>query len=172
MISTPETLELICQLVLSKTGTSLNEAQRLLLGEIWEHPNKTYDQIATDLGYSSNYIKKTIAPQLWKLLSSALGEKVQKNNLKAVGEKRLNHLPESAIGLIFQINQRLEPYKSGKVQPSQPIQSHQQISAIQDTSNNILPGNLKDLQTLSCPIYYISPPPNKAVIKKSSIPDR
>jgi hypothetical protein len=82
--------------------------------------------------------------------------------LKAVGEKRLNHLPESAIGLIFQINQRLEPYKSGKVQPSQPIQSHQQISAIQDTSNNILPGNLKDLQTLSCPIYYISPPPQQS----------
>jgi DNA-binding MarR family transcriptional regulator len=81
MISTPETLELICQLVLSKTGTSLNEAQRLLLGEIWEHPNKTYDQIATDLGYSSNYIKKTICSSIMEITQFSLGGKSAKKTI-------------------------------------------------------------------------------------------
>ena len=41
-----------------------------------------YDQIAAQNEYSTSYISKDTAPKLWKLLSSALGEKVRKSNFK------------------------------------------------------------------------------------------
>ncbi|MGC9525360.1 MAG: AAA-like domain-containing protein [Limnospira sp.] len=48
--------------------------------EILGDSNKTYEQIARDAFYSASYIKRFVAPQLWKLLSEAWGEKITKAN--------------------------------------------------------------------------------------------
>ncbi|NJR26374.1 MAG: hypothetical protein HC786_31890 [Richelia sp. CSU_2_1] len=45
---------------------------------------KRYDEIATENGYTSDYIKHDVGPKLWQILSSSLGEKVNKTNLVAV----------------------------------------------------------------------------------------
>ncbi|MEG4456901.1 AAA-like domain-containing protein [Microcoleus sp. N9_A1] len=48
---------------------------------------KTYAQQAEENNYSESYIKFTVAPKLWQLLSQALGEKVNKTNLPALLEQ-------------------------------------------------------------------------------------
>ena len=45
--------------------------------------NQTYDQIAEAYGYSDGYLRKDVAPKLWKLLSKALEEPVSKKNFRA-----------------------------------------------------------------------------------------
>jgi len=89
--------------------------QRGLLQQLWQYPQKTYDEIAAELGYSSSYIKKTISPELWKLLTSILGETVQKNNFRSVVQQRLKflHHPQNKA-LIFQIKKRLESSKQSQ----------------------------------------------------------
>ena len=79
-----EALEYLCYLVQKKAGKSFNDVQRGLLQQLWQYPQKTYDEIAAELGYSSSYIKKTISPELWKLLTSILGETVQKKNFRSL----------------------------------------------------------------------------------------
>jgi len=66
--------------VRSRTGKNLTDIQIKLLTEILGDPGKTYEQIAHDAFYSASYIKRFVAPQLWKLLSEAWGEKITKAN--------------------------------------------------------------------------------------------
>ncbi|MBD0302628.1 MAG: AAA-like domain-containing protein, partial [Tolypothrix sp. T3-bin4] len=73
----------------TKTGGHLSDLQRVILRESWQETKKTYDQMAEEYGYSPNYIKQVVAPQLWKLLSQGLGEKVTKTNIRAVLERRM-----------------------------------------------------------------------------------
>jgi hypothetical protein len=77
------------QLVYSKTGGHLSDLQRVILRESWQETKKTYDQMAQEYGYSPNYIKQAVAPQLWRLLSQGLGEKVTKTNIRSVLERRM-----------------------------------------------------------------------------------
>ncbi|KAF3883845.1 MULTISPECIES: AAA-like domain-containing protein [Nostocales] len=53
-----------------------------------------YDQIAVDCGYAPEYIKHDVGPKLWQILSSSLGEKVNKNNLMAVLAQRTSRKEE------------------------------------------------------------------------------
>ena len=59
----------------------LTSAQKVVLNGTWE--GKTYTQIATQSGYDHGHIKD-VGSELWRLLSSILGEKVTKNNLYGV----------------------------------------------------------------------------------------
>ena len=59
----------------------LNAVEELVLKECWA--NKTYQEIARDSGYDSDYIR-VVGSRLWQNLSNALAEKVTKNNFKAV----------------------------------------------------------------------------------------
>jgi hypothetical protein len=95
--------------------------QRGFLQQVWQEPKKTYDRIATDLGYSSSYIKQTIAPELWQILSAVIGENVKKNNFRVVVQKRLSNLQsQQTHQLIDRLKKRLEPYEHGSVQRSVP----------------------------------------------------
>jgi len=58
---------------------SLTDLQKTIFGQSWEQ--KTYPEIAESLGYDDGYVKY-VGFQLWKLLSAALGERVNKNNLR------------------------------------------------------------------------------------------
>ena len=59
----------------------LTNVQEAVLKGTWE--GKTYTQIAAQSGYDHGHIKD-VGSELWRLLSSLLGEKVTKNNLYGV----------------------------------------------------------------------------------------
>jgi AAA-like domain len=116
-------LKFVEQLVYAKTGKSLTDIQTAVLQESWDGQRKTYNQIAEEFQYSASYIKQTVAPQLWKLLSEVLGEKVNKTNIHAVVERRrANQSSTRSQNLIERLRKRLEPYYTRQVQ-SVPIQT-------------------------------------------------
>ena len=84
MDNTDEILEFIENVIYINTGEHLNDTQKIILEESWNKSKKTYEQIATELGYSSSYIKQGVGPKLWRLLSKTFGEKVAKTNLHSV----------------------------------------------------------------------------------------
>jgi hypothetical protein len=84
-----ERVELAVQLVATETGFSLNFIQKVILRESLLEDKKTYAQIAEENNYSESYIKFTLAPKLWQLLSQAIGEKVNKTNLPGLLEQHL-----------------------------------------------------------------------------------
>lgn len=81
-------------IVFEKQGVHLNDLQRAMLRESWSWQRQSYDQIAEAYGYSSTYLKHDIGPKLWKLISAALEEKVNKTSFRAAIERRfLAELP-------------------------------------------------------------------------------
>jgi Uncharacterized low-complexity proteins len=64
----------------------LNKVQELVFRESWE--GRSYVEIARSNDYEPDYIKDAGA-KLWKLLSTALGEKVKKDNLQSVLKRYL-----------------------------------------------------------------------------------
>ncbi|WP_414516220.1 NB-ARC domain-containing protein [Nostoc sp. PCC 9305] len=70
------------ELILGKK--SLNKVQEMIFRQSWEE--KTYPEIAESYDYDAEYIKFA-AFQLWKMLSEALGERVNKNNFRLVLNK-------------------------------------------------------------------------------------
>ena len=111
-------LEFAEQLIYAKTGKSLTGIQKAVLQQSLQRQRKTYNQIAQEFQYSESYIKQTVAPQLWKLLSEVLGEKVNKNNVRTVLERRkANQSSISSQNLVEILRKRLESYYSGKLQP-------------------------------------------------------
>jgi len=80
-------VEFAILLVATETGVSLNYIQKVLLRESLLEHKKSYDQIAEENKYSESYIKFSVAPKLWQLLSQALGEKVNKTNFPALLEQ-------------------------------------------------------------------------------------
>ena len=59
----------------------LNGVQELVFRECWS--GKTYQEIAADSGYDSDYVR-VVGSRLWQNLSLATEEKVSKNNFKSV----------------------------------------------------------------------------------------
>jgi len=82
-----ELVEFAILLVATETGVSLNYIQKVLLRESLLEDRKSYDKIAEENKYSESYIKFSVAPKLWQLLSQALGEKVNKTNFPALLEQ-------------------------------------------------------------------------------------
>jgi WD40 repeat protein len=63
----------------------LSHLQELVFCQVWE--GQTYEEIAENTGYDTDYIKH-VGSELWKLLSRAFGEKVTKSNLRSVLRRR------------------------------------------------------------------------------------
>jgi AAA-like domain len=87
-----ELVEFALQLIATKTGFSVSYIQKVILRESLLENKKTYALIAEENSYSESYIKFTVAPKLWLLLSQAIGEKVNKTNLQALLEQQLEKL--------------------------------------------------------------------------------
>ncbi|MGB8690658.1 MAG: AAA-like domain-containing protein [Microcoleus sp.] len=81
-------VEFALLLVATETGFSLNYIQKVILRESLLEYKKTYAQIAEENNYAESYIKFSVAPKLWQLLSQAIGEKVNKTNLPALLEQQ------------------------------------------------------------------------------------
>jgi hypothetical protein len=80
-------VEFAILLVATETGVSLNYIQKVLLRESLLEHKKSYEQIAEENKYSESYIKFSVAPKLWQLLSQAMGEKVNKKNFQGLLEQ-------------------------------------------------------------------------------------
>ncbi len=66
-------------------GRYLSDVETVIvLGAIAQ---RTYEQISQQSGYSVSYIKRDVGPKLWRLLSTALGEKVSKTNFQQALER-------------------------------------------------------------------------------------
>ncbi|MEM9217344.1 MAG: hypothetical protein AAGD25_23780 [Cyanobacteria bacterium P01_F01_bin.150] len=68
------------QLVFAQTGKCFSDVQRVILREACQESKRTYDQIAAEHSYSSNYVQQVAGPRLWRLLTKVLGQKVSKAN--------------------------------------------------------------------------------------------
>ncbi|MBW4458103.1 MAG: NACHT domain-containing protein [Nostoc indistinguendum CM1-VF10] len=79
-------LDILARLLQQET---LNDLQLVVLQQVWL--GRTYEEIAETVGYDTDYIKH-IGSGLWRLLSQKLGEKVTKNNCRAVLQKRLRSM--------------------------------------------------------------------------------
>ena len=82
MGSIEQAILLIEELISEKTGKYLSSIQKIILKEIICSSCKNYAQIAIENNYSETYIKHLAAPQLWQLISSICGEKVNKSNCR------------------------------------------------------------------------------------------
>ncbi|BAZ51581.1 hypothetical protein NIES4103_42380 [Nostoc sp. NIES-4103] len=92
MRNVEELVEFALQLVTTETGFLLSYIHKVILRESLLESKKTYAKLAEENKYSESYIKFTVAPRLWNLLSQALGEKVNKTNLRSLLEQRLEKL--------------------------------------------------------------------------------
>lgn len=65
-----ETLvEFALRLIHAKTGSELSYIQKVILQECLSETKKTYAQIAQEHSYSESYLKHSVAPKLWQVLS-------------------------------------------------------------------------------------------------------
>lgn len=80
-MSVNQVLESLERVLLPKR---LNPVEQLVLKQSWL--GQTYNEIAQDSGYCSNYVKE-VGSQLWQDLSEALGQRVTKKNLHLVLEQ-------------------------------------------------------------------------------------
>ena len=96
----------------------LNSVEELVLKECWA--GKTYQEIAVDSGYDSDYIR-VVGSRLWQSLSNAFAEKVTKNNFKSVlrQQARRNQfsfstleLPEGQVPLNSNLYIERPPYEA------------------------------------------------------------
>lgn len=83
---------LVLDLVLKQKH--LSNIQELVLRQSWE--GYTYAQIAESSGYDDDYIRD-VGYRLWQTLSKALGENVNKSNIKSVLRRRYSSLPPADL---------------------------------------------------------------------------
>ncbi|MCC3404649.1 MAG: AAA family ATPase [Microcoleus sp. PH2017_10_PVI_O_A] len=106
--------------------TSLSNIQEIVFRKSWE--GLSYLDIAESAGYDASYIKD-VGYKLWKLLTTALGEKVTKSNLQAVIGRRLRRvfveLPSTEIEKIPSLQQQIQ---------QQEIAAHRHWGEIVDVS--------------------------------------
>ncbi|OUL37372.1 hypothetical protein BV372_02970 [Nostoc sp. T09] len=75
----------------------LSNIQELVLRQSWE--GYTYAQIAESSGYDDDYIRD-VGYRLWQTLSKALGESVNKSNIKSVLRRRYSSLPQAELQIL------------------------------------------------------------------------
>jgi tetratricopeptide (TPR) repeat protein len=83
-------LEFANELVFAQTGKHLDDLQTAIFREAWQ--GKSFTEIAESYPCNESYAK-AVGSQLWKLLSSALGEKVTKKSLRTALERRARSQP-------------------------------------------------------------------------------
>ncbi|MHC5822781.1 MAG: NB-ARC domain-containing protein, partial [Nostoc sp.] len=68
-------LEILEEQVLESTGRYLSKAEKAVIKGTWD--GKEYREIASDSGYSVQYLQTGVGPQLWTMLSEVIGGAVQ-----------------------------------------------------------------------------------------------
>lgn len=80
-----------------KKAKPLTAVERVLLEGVWR--DETYEAISkhSQGQYSVNYLKRDVGPKLWKLLSEALGEDINKRNFRSIVEQNRAFEQENAL---------------------------------------------------------------------------
>lgn len=90
-----EGLKVLDAIVFNKINRHLKDVEIIVLKGSWQGLN--YEEIATNEGYAAKYLRQDVGFKLWKLLSEALGEEINKTNFRAAVERSYsrdkNHLP-------------------------------------------------------------------------------
>lgn len=73
-------------LIFTQTGKHLTDLQSTILQKVWQ--GQKYIEIADKYNCTEGHVKD-VASLLWKLLSVALGEKVTRNNVRSILERKL-----------------------------------------------------------------------------------
>lgn len=81
-----EAFGIVDKAVFDKQANHLNDVQKAILSGTWER--QEYHKIAENHGYTPDYLKNDVGSKLWKILSEALGEKVNKKNFRTVVERQ------------------------------------------------------------------------------------
>lgn len=116
-----------------KTGRHLNDAEKIVFQGACQ--NRTYEEIASVTGYSASYLKRTVGPKFWKVLSEALGEPVSKTNFLSALQRRITESPSQSEGA-----------KIDEQNASQTISNRQDWGEAIDTS--IFYGRTEELSVL------------------------
>lgn len=95
--------------VFSKTGKHLSSTEILVLEGTWK--GLKYNQIATENGYASEYLRNDVGPKLWKRLSQAFKENICKANVRIVLESYLFKISQINEGSI-ELDQKVVGIKS------------------------------------------------------------
>ncbi|MFM7407628.1 MAG: AAA-like domain-containing protein [Cuspidothrix sp.] len=88
-----EGLQILDTAVFNKLNKHLSDVQIIIIKGSWQGLN--YDEIASNEGYTAKYLRQDVGFKLWKLLSEALGEEVNKTNFRAAVER--SHLKNNNI---------------------------------------------------------------------------
>ncbi|NEP59942.1 MAG: serine/threonine protein kinase [Symploca sp. SIO2G7] len=109
------------QLIIARTENSLSPIQKIVLRESICETKKNYTQIANENNYSETYIKHLVAPKLWKLLSQALGKKVNRNNCRIKLESQLETSTYQTDSGLLHISQITMESPEGQVPLASPF---------------------------------------------------
>ncbi len=126
----------------------LNHVQEIVLRTAWQ--GQSYRECAKTHGYTPEYIK-AVGYKLWKLLSSAFGEPISKNNLQSVLRRHLS-LPKLEIPDHQQSSEEQITTQSSQLtaqeaeEESLMVKTHQRWGEAVDTS--IFYGRTEELMTL------------------------
>ena len=80
-----EGLVILDRYVSSKLNRHLKDIEVLIIKGAWA--GLSYDEIAEREGYAAKYLRQDVGFKLWKLLSLALGEDVNKTNFRSAVER-------------------------------------------------------------------------------------
>lgn len=80
-----ELLQIADRVLCDRTGEHLTDIEAIVLQGSWQH--KKYEDIASEANFNPDYIRGTIGQELWRKLSDALGEKVEKRNFRKALER-------------------------------------------------------------------------------------
>jgi hypothetical protein len=143
-------LNLVSRIILDKAGRPLREPELILFEGTWL--GLTYEQMAESSIYSNNYLMRDVGPKFWKLLSKALGQSVNKTNLRIV----LEAMNESEFSPLTKIHSfqdaHLSVTSSLPTLPKNPIKS--QKLAVERFSNSLLARNGFDLANTASSYGY------------------
>jgi hypothetical protein len=77
--------ELVEKIIFNSTGKYLSDVEKIVLKGSWDR--QTYDQIAETYNYATDYLTKDVGNKLWRKLSDALQETVNKPNFRGPLER-------------------------------------------------------------------------------------
>jgi AAA-like domain len=108
-LSWEQTQNLADDAVFKNTGKRLSDIEVEVLRGAWE--GKSYDEIASQLVLSVNYINKDVGYRLWKKLSDALGEEVSKKSFRQALQ-RVWQIQDAAVTAFDAAITQLDPVET------------------------------------------------------------
>ena len=77
-------IEIVNRHLIESQNRPLNSPEIMILRGVWEY--RTYTQVALEGDYSPRYFTNVLAPELYKRLSSLIGQRITKKNCRALLE--------------------------------------------------------------------------------------